>query len=370
MNERSSEGYGRSNKAIELTAKFPRKRARLTQTLSRKKTMSANNGIPTARRRYQLVVDDRVLLLGIDKHYRDGMKLFEAKTLLSCASVVANRLNVAAVDVPVEGYYAESPELTRYFKLMRALQDVPDGNAAQAKTLAQFQLIWDIVSSPMYGRPQQTRWGELKMLPTGRDSLSQALLEIDPSNWNVETLVDAAHVAALEYDDISLVGLAARARDSVAITALRESVVLYSEKMLPIGDDDDDEPDYEYVWRVNKELERSANRFIGIFNSLVADANHKVKLGVEDRVSGVFTRRAATPIPKAEPENAAHFYECCQDNEIFGRCVHLGTRQDDGRHYHWAFRGAGSASHVSKIEIDDFWSADVWTTQRYRNQDR
>lgn len=341
---------------------------RLPGTLGRKK-MSAISGVRDARRRYQLVVDDRVLLLGIDKHYRDGMKLFEAKTLLSCASVVANRLNITAVDVPVEGYYTESPELTRYFKLMRALQDVPDENASQAKTLAQFQLIWDIVSSPMYGRPQQTRGGELKMLPTGRDSLSQALLEIDPSNWNVETLVDAAHVAALEYDDISLVGLAARARDSVAITALRESVVLYSEKMLAMGDDDD-EPDDEYVWRVTKELEQSANRFIGIFNSLVADANRKVTLSDEDRGSGVFTSRAATPIPKAEPDNAAHFYECCEDNELIGRCVHLGTRLDNGQHYHWAFRGSGSASRVSKLEIDDFWSGDVWTTQRYRDQGR
>ena len=293
---------------------------------------------PSRRPSYQRVVDNRVLLLGIDGMYRDAMKRFETDRLLHCADVVAGRLKLTEANVPVEGYYFETPQLRKYFRLMRALQEVEDADATEIKTLPEFRLLYEIADSPLYGRPQRVRGDCLMLLPTGRDSLAQALLEAQPESWDVRAIVDAAHRAALEYDDISLVGLAARANDPVALAALRESVVLYAELVTVIGGDEDPP---EYVWRVDEDLERAANRFIEIFNKFIPNA-----------------------IRTAKPDNAGWFYHAYEENEILGRCARIATRMDNGEHYHWAVRLGSSRLP----EVDDFWSAEVWTTERYQRE--
>jgi hypothetical protein len=62
------------------------------------------------------IVDNRVFLLGLDNHYRELMKDHEREELLLCARRVAAALQVKPADVPVEGYYAEHPKLTEYFR--------------------------------------------------------------------------------------------------------------------------------------------------------------------------------------------------------------------------------------------------------------
>lgn len=291
-------------------------------------------GIRQARETEVLTVDHRVLLLGLDGLYRDAMKAFEASVLLSCAQRLTKELGVQALDVPVEGYYTESPQLTEYFKLMRSLQGVEEEKESRVKHLPEFQLLWRITNSPMYGRPQ--RWG--KLLPVGRDPLSEALWSVDPSDWNPVTLVEAAYNAAMEYDDYSLVGLAARIKDALVIAALRESVVLYAEPT-PVGIFI--EPEYEYEWRVGPELERAANRFIEAFNGFVPGA-----------------------LPKAEPGNAERFYRAYGKQYIVGRCVYLGSETTAGPYYHWAIR----LETTGQLVLDDFWNGELWTTERYRQQ--
>lgn len=309
------------------------------------------------------VVDNRVFLLGLDQHYRDAMKLFEAKTLLPCAAAVAQRLALHEAPVPLEGYYGDPsiPELARYFRLMRALQQVPGKQAAPARDMPELGRIIEIAASAMYGRAQYPEEdGERRLLPVGRDPLSEALRNLLAFEWGVERLLRDACAAALQHDDISLVGLAARARDAVVLAALRESVVLYAEKVDTIGAVD---VEYEYEWRVDAGLERAADRFIELFNRLVAGANgsqpHDVWLG------GPFERRATQPIPRATARNAEHFYGCAQDNDIIGRCVHLGTRIDTQERYHWAVRYSPARR---ELEVHDFWSDETWTSERYRAQ--
>ena len=174
------------------------------------------------------VVDNRVLLLGIDQHYREGMKLFEAKVLLGCAKAVAERLKVAEADVPVEGYYdnPQIPELKSYFRLMRALQGVNGKKGAPARDMPELKRLREIIGSTMHGRPQYKRRGVRMLLPAGRDAFSVTLKRLRAREWTVPALLEGARKAALEYDDISLVGLAARVGDPVVLAALRESVVL------------------------------------------------------------------------------------------------------------------------------------------------
>jgi hypothetical protein len=305
-----------------------------------------------------VIIDDRTLLLGIDKHYRDAMKLFEATTMLPCASALAHRLGIAPKDVPIEGYYGESARLRDYLRLMRALQEVTEGACAEARGSPELERLRDMAQSPIFGRPEHVRNGETMMLAAGRDPLSQAMHDIDAADWGIASLLAGARDACLAHDDFSLVGLAARASDAIAMAATRESVVLYAEKLLLIGDDGDEDPP-QYVWRVDAELARHCNRFIDAFNALVGEANRKVDR--RELLSGEFEWHAARPIARAEPANAGSFHSLCADNEVLGRCVNLAHDRERDAYYHWAIGPAGG-----QLEVHDFWNAELHTTQRYR----
>ena len=98
------------------------------------------------------VVDNRVFLLGLDDLYRNAMKGHEVGELLPCARRVAHALGVPPRDVPVEGYYTESPELTEYFCLVRALQEVHESLKPGVTPLPEFDRLLDVVSSPIFGQ--------------------------------------------------------------------------------------------------------------------------------------------------------------------------------------------------------------------------
>ncbi|HET6892902.1 MAG TPA: hypothetical protein VFH31_17485, partial [Pyrinomonadaceae bacterium] len=140
---------------------------------------------------------------------------------------------------------------------------------------------------------------------TGRDPLSQALYDTMPE-WSLPRLIETAYKSAEETDDFSLVGLAARVKDAVVLAATRESVVLYAE--LAYG--------------------------------------------------------AALNPPPPEAAHAGSYWHACKDNEILGRCVRLGYNDAvlPVLQYHWAIcRGNNDT------EVQEFWHAEVWTTQRYRS---
>jgi hypothetical protein len=285
-----------------------------------------------------IVVDNRIFLLGLDVLYRNAMKGFESDRLLDCARRVAQELNIQPADGPIEGYYTETPKLEEYFRLMRSLQEVEERQESTVHNMEEFQLLWELTNSPIYGRPQRAE----KLLPKGRDPLSQALK--DAANrqvpWRADSLVMRAHQAAQEYDDISLVGLAARAKDSIMLAALRESVVLYAED-ITLGPDF--EPKLRYVWQVDAELTHAANRFIQAFNHFVPGG-----------------------LPDAEATNAEVYYKYAQDNDFIGRCVRIGQLSEDGPYYHWGIYYSPDRDRRLVFRLDEFWSPILWTTQLYR----
>ena len=277
------------------------------------------------------VVDDRVFLLGLDKLYRDAMKAHERGELLTCARRVAAMLREGPANVPVEGYYTEDAALTEYFRLVRALQDVSEEARASVDSIPEFQRLLTVTSAPIFGRPQYRK----KLLPKGRDALSQALLDLQPA-WTLGDLTAAACDIARRTDDISLVGLAARVRDAVVLTATRESVVLYAEVV-----DGAAQRKPVYVWSVDSDLARQARRFVDTFNGLFGDE-----------------------LPPPEPAQAARFWHAHTDNVIRGRCVRIGIDDsvDPHQHYHWAICDGADGELV----VEEFWKDEVWTTERYR----
>ena len=276
----------------------------------------------------QHVVDNRVFLLGLDQLYREAMKGHERGELLACARRTAQALDVGPADVPVEGYYADEPALTEYFRLVRSLQLVPLSRSAEVDSFAEFRRLLDVTSSPLFGIPQRRH-----LLPVGRDPLSAALREL--TQWTVPALAACAARIACEQDDFSLVGLGARAKDPVVLAALRESVVLYAEEMT-LGTP----PAPEYVWAVEPELAAAAKRFVDEFN----------------RVMGY-------GLPQPVPQRAWVFWTAYEKTDVVGRCVHLGhTDEPSPRHYHWAIvRDA-----QGRLGVREFWSNRVHTTEEYR----
>jgi hypothetical protein len=277
------------------------------------------------------VVDNRVVLLGLDKLYRDAMKRHERGELLICARAVAAALRIPAKNVVVEGYYGEDPDLTEYFRLQRGLQDVESSRTPEVSGLPEYRRLLEVASAPIYGRPRKSN----KLLPVGRDSLSQALLDTRPS-WTVDSLTALAAALAVDTDDISLVGLAARIEEPVVLAALRESVVLYAE-LIALGIP----PTREYAWEVDQDLAKQATRFVDVFNALFDEA-----------------------LPQPSPPNADSYWHAHKDNQVLGRCVRLGydDTQQPIRHYHWGI----CLLLPEGLAVQEFWHPDVWTTERYR----
>lgn len=276
------------------------------------------------------ILDNRSFLLGLDELYRYAMATHESKELLPCARRVAEALGVAPSSTPIEGYYTDDVLLAEYFRLMRALQEVPKHRRPEVSALPEFERLYEVLSAPLFGVPQSDK----TLLPTGRDPLSAAMLKTVP-HWTVPTLLDETFAVTQATDDCSLVGLAGLARDPVVLTALRESVVLYAELMatgLP--------PSREVVWQVDPALAARANRFIAAFNTLFDE-----------------------DLPQAHPAKALIYWYAFEGASILGRCVRLGQDESNPpQFYHWAiYRGP-----EAQLAVHEFWSPEIWTTDRYR----
>ena len=284
----------------------------------------------------EYVVTDRILLLGLDAVYREGMKRQESSILLSCARVVAKALAVDAATGPVEGYYVENEKLSEYFQLVKALQATDVDRRSEVERMPVFARILSVFSSKIYGYLTNHDG----VLPTGHDCLSTAL-QTSAGHWETSALLKASGSAATENDDYSLVGLASRLSDAVCVTAVRETVVLYAEKALTGDDLDDLLRTPVYTWEVSEEVAENANRFIDEYNSLFD-----------------------LELPAANQENAKLFFQAYLDNDLEGRCVCIGTDNQSMRtkYYHWTI----DRSPDGNLTASDFWSEEVWTTEKYR----
>ena len=281
------------------------------------------------------IVDNRTFLFGLDDLYRESMKQYEEGTLLDCAEEVAAQLKVGPANVPIEGYYTETEALTRYFRLVRALQATPPFRAGEISSLESYARLQDLLGSPLFG----PRPGPSSLLPSRIDSLASALLKTAPEDWQLEGLVDLAFQFSNESDDISLVGLASLAQDPVVLASLRETVALYA---VAAGCAMEREPPV-YEWRVDPAIEGRANALVAEFNRLIP-----------------------YPLPEPSPSNAATFYNASNPYGVVGRCIRIGydPQAEPVRHYHWAV----DLDSRGQLSARDFWDEEFWTTAMYRER--
>lgn len=282
------------------------------------------------------VVTNQVFLLGLDELYRQAMKPHERKELLRCARSVTATLGVVPELVPVEGYYAEDEQLTEYFLLMRALQKVGHERKPEVAGFPEYERLCEVTGSGLYGEPEE----EGMLLPGGADPLDLALASTYP-DWTIPTLTAAAYDAVNASGGFSLVGLACLAKDALAITAMRESTVLYA---APAAGAVPEPVRRTFVWAVESVIAERAQRFIDAFNNLFGEA-----------------------LPPATMASAEAYWDARADAHLISRCVCIGR---DGkvppRHYHWAI---DVDEHFEPV-VKDFWSDELWTTERYRDHMR
>jgi hypothetical protein len=278
------------------------------------------------------IVDNRTFLLGLDELYRESIKRHERDELLRSAKETASTLSVAPADVPIEGYYAEDECLTEYFRLVRALQQVPKSRELEVENVGGFKRLKQVTESPIFGPPFSGPY----LLSEGEDALSVALKNTFPA-WSVSNLTRAAYEYALPSSDFSLVALAALSRDGVVLTALRESVVLYA--MAVVGAAMPTEPEYD--WQVDEIVHTRSMQFVETYNELFHES-----------------------LPRPGPENAHVFWTACSEWKVLGRCVRIGLddRVRPIRHYHWAIDRDATYNNI----VRDFWDTEIWTTARYR----
>ena len=275
-------------------------------------------------------VDNQTFLLGLDRLYREAVKRHERSELLECAKRLCADLQVKPTARPVEGYYGEDAELTEYFLLMRALQEQPGERAGEVRETEALERLRQVTSSRLYGRMVSGPG----LFPAGVDPLSEALIQTPVGEWSIPNLTSQAHEIARESDDYSLVALAALARDPVALTALRESVVLYAAAVFgaaPVKK--------EYVWEVDPEIATRAVKFVETFNALF-DEN----------------------LPSPVADNAAVYAGAAELSRVASRCVRIGYENSTGqtRHYHWAINRT-----TGGLVAEEFWDTEIWTTRRY-----
>ncbi len=278
------------------------------------------------------LVDNRTFLLGLDELYRAAIKRHERGELLTCARLVSAELRVSPANSPIEGYYSEDAALGEYFLLMRSLQAQPATRKSEIRSQDEFSRLLEVTSSRIYGK---TTAGN-GLLPAGLDPLSAALTATFP-NWSIENLVSNAYDRAKYSDDYSLVALASLSRDSIVLTALRESVVLYA--YIVAGGLPPKNP--EYAWAVDSEITERATRFVTTFNALFDE-----------------------DLPRPCEGNASTFFNAADIWGIAGRCVRIGYDDsvDPIRHYHWAIPLTRAT-----LVAEEFWDNEIWTTDRYRN---
>ncbi|QUY42134.1 hypothetical protein [Acaryochloris marina] len=283
----------------------------------------------------QRIVTNRVFVLGLDEFYRQAMKRHESTELLQCAEEVASILSIVPGKGLVEGYYTELPELTRYFQLVRTLQNVSQEREVEVAGVNSFQRLQQVTQSPIFGTPAD----QLYLLPKGKNALSIAMEQTFPA-WTIANLTAETFHVAIDSDDYSLVAIAALSKDPVVLAACRESVVLYA-FLSPGGAYNPEEP--EYIWQVDPLIEQRAMKFVHTFNQLFNES-----------------------LPEPTSKHVREYFAAYREWELVGRCVRIGF--DDSskpiRHYHWAIMQGTD----QQLTVEEFWDNELWTTQRYQSK--
>ena len=278
----------------------------------------------------EIIVDNRLFIIGLTELFRSEMKVYEAGTLLPIAQAVCQALAVEPAQVPVEGYYYESEELTHFFKLVRALQRTPMPSAVPKPVLDGIHALRKALHSPAMGRVAESS----NVLHLNSSPFTQALETTD--QWVMQAIADASQKFVRD-DDAGLVAVACASGDPVAICATRETMAL-TEMVCMASPEEPEVP--HFIWQVTAAVEDVAKRFVSALQEATA-----------------------IMLPPPAPEAAETYAMAARDAYLDGRCILVGQQPPSiGPLYHWYIDAWAGAPKVI-----DFWSNSMWTTEKLRD---
>ncbi len=298
----------------------------------------------------KIIVDDLTYFRALDHSVRDAMKIFET-SLADVAEETVSDVGVEVGDYPVEGYYHETPQLTRYFNAVKTLQD-PDNFSE--KVTDNVRLFNKIYTHSVFGLKQamptalnktDVQWKDHPPVVVSPviDPVTIATQKTCP-NWTLDTIMTAIEVQEL---GTCLVGLAVIVDQKnkvngkynpVATTWARETTVLSAAKFICTSARSEPEID----WQVSKEVEAYGKKVLAGYADLIENNS--------------ITRNVRRPY-EVSPKTIRGLLFRADDPE---RCVHLSTNLD-GSHYHWAV-----VEENGKYRAVDFNEARIITTKEYQ----
>lgn len=255
------------------------------------------------------------------------MKVYEVTTLLPLAETACKAFGLSPAMVPVEGYYAESDELERFFRLIRSLQHAEMREVSSRSGMNAIDRLREVFTSPAMGRVEEND----RVLNRTNSPFGAALRLL--ADWSIDGLSRRAQ-QLVRNDDAGLVAVASVTGDPIAIGVARESVALTAHVELA----EVDLP--HFVWAVSKDVARVAGRFV----SSLAET------------TGII-------LPKPEATSTQVYGQAAREAELVGRCILIGERSGNRYpFYHWYLDAQNG-----QLIVKDFWSSHVWTTDSLRH---
>jgi hypothetical protein len=275
----------------------------------------------------EIVVDDRTFVIGLCELFRQEMQSYEVASLLPLAETACEALGLPPAMVPVEGYYASSEALQRFFQLIRALQNADMRGVSHSSGVNAIEQLRRVFTSPAMGRAEESD----RVLPRTSSPFGEALRIL--SEWSIDGLSRLTR-QLVKNDDEGLMAVAGITGDPIAICVARESVALMAEVELA----EMDMP--HFTWGVSESVARVAARFV----STLAET------------TGIM-------LPKPEANASQVYGQAARDAELIGRCILIGERFGNPYpYYHWYIDARNEA-----LVVKDFWSNAVWTTDSIRH---
>lgn len=274
----------------------------------------------------EIIVDDRTFVVGLSELFRQEMKAFEVATLLPLAEHACKVLDLSLPVVPVEGYYAESDELERFFRLVRAMQSADMCKVSPDAGVDAIKRLREVFTSPVMGRLEESD----RVLPRTSSPFGEALRIL--ADWSIMDL--SRHAQQLvRADDAGLVAVAAATGDPLALCVARESVALTADVMLA------EVASPKFVWAVSENVAGVAARFIT-----------------------ALTETTGIMLPEPTATSSSLYGQTAQEADLLGRCILIGERSGNPYpYYHWYID-----SQEGQRMVKDFWSSSIWTTDNLR----
>lgn len=279
-----------------------------------------------------IVITDTDYFAMLDNQIRDKWASFEVKHLLPIVESILDGMEIR--EYPIEGYYYKTEKLSRYFTLVRNLQENESLVGKVNANSEYFVGIKAILGNPLFGQWESEKndfLGKKTLVRRRWDSLAKTLEFLNDGSahpWSVEKVME--NIGLFSTIGFSLVDLAALIKDPALLTCGAETNSLYRGAVYISGCAFIEE---RYIWGVSNEVEKLGSRIINEYNSIISDSRLKILPINVDSVN-FLNRELELP-----------------------RIAHLGYVQLTGENYYFRVDERGNFS--------DFYSKEVLTTQNH-----